>query len=141
MRCGSFRFVLLAAFFLAVQPNSVSAENKFEYANKFVFVMDWAIKSNNYLRQHITDRGLAKHLQEIALKHVELCSVWTPPEEFKPLHPHFVLLLENAERAYFYAGKGTLSGYRKHHRVMRSEMRMIDALIDKYRIKLPEAPR
>jgi len=118
-----------------------SAELKGEYANRLVYVMDWVVKSNNYLREHITDRKLAKYMNEIALRHVEMCRLWTPPEEFRDLHPHFIIMLENAERAFYFAGTGVLSGYRKHHRILRNELRLVDALLDRNRITLPEAPR
>jgi len=126
---------------LVTPPRNAGAELRCEYANRFVYVMDWVVKSNNYLREHITDRKLAKYMNEIALRHVEMCRLWTPPEEFRDLHPHFIIMLENAERAFYYAGTGVLSGYRKHHRILRNELRLVDALLDRNRITLPEAPR
>jgi len=80
-------------------------------------------------------------MHQVAQRQVELSTLWTPPEEFKALHPHFIIMLENAERAFFFAGKGAMSGYRKHHRILRNELRLVDALLDKHKIRLPDAPR
>lgn len=132
---------ILIALMAGLAPGLALAKGSSSYATRFSMVLDWAIQSNNFVRDHITDRELAAHLSQIAAKQVELCSVWTPPEEFRPVHPHLILVLENVERAFFFASRGNLANYRHHFKVIREELRMVDALLGKYRLKLPEPPR
>jgi len=140
MRSVPFVRVLICTMSLALLPIHAAAETKTEYANRFVMVLDWVKKTSNFMRDHINDKGLARHLQDLAARQVDLSSVLTPPEEWKPIHPHFLLVLENTERAFYFAARGELASYRRHSHIMREELRMVETLIARNRIQLPDPP-
>ena len=55
----------------------------------------------------------------------------TPPEPYRQLHPHFLLVLENVERSFHFAAKGQLAGYRRHQKIVRKELNLLEALAER----------
>ncbi len=135
------RHALLAAILVVAMSAPVAAETKAEYATRFVMVLDWVKKTSNYMRDHLNDKGLARHLQDLAARQVEESGLLTPPEEWKPVHPHLILVAENAERAFFFVEKGDMAGYRRHTRIVREEIRILETLLDKQHLQLPAPPQ
>ena len=60
----------------------------------------------------------------------------TPPPPYTVFHPHFLLVLENIERSFFFASQGKLSHYRRHERVVRRELQILEAMAQQKRLDL-----
>jgi len=112
------------------------SESKQEYENRFVFMLDFAVRTNEYVRQHLGDKGFASYAHAMAEKNAQLAERLTPPKKFELLHPHFLLVLENIERSIFYAAKGDLPRYRHHQKVVRKELSFLETLAQRERIDI-----
>jgi hypothetical protein len=60
----------------------------------------------------------------------------TPPDNFRMLHPHFLLVLENIERSFYHVAKGDLGKYRHHQKIVRKELNLVEALAEKENVDL-----
>jgi hypothetical protein len=119
-------------------PAAAHAENRREYVNKYVMLMDWVSRSQVWVRNHMEDTSLCRMSHSIAERHVEMVRRMTPPTEFLSIHPHLLLVIENTERMYACAASGNRISYRRHYRIVQEEMQMIAELLEAEGHFMPE---
>ena len=124
----------VATLTLAVQ--AASAESKSEYQNRFRIMLDFSVRTNEYVRQHLGDKRLASYAQSMAERNAAEAEKMTPPEQFKLLHPHFLLVLENIERSFFHAAKGKMDRYRYYQKVVRKELQILETMADREQLEM-----
>jgi hypothetical protein len=125
--------ILLAA---ALAVPGARAESKKEYQNRFRLMLDYAVRTNEYVRQRLGDRKLAAYAHAMAERNAGEAERMTPPAQYALLHPHFLLVLENIERSFFFVQKGDLAQYRHHQKVVRRELQLLEALAERERLEL-----
>lgn len=119
-------------------PASAHAESRREYVNKYVLLLDSVNRAEAWVRGHAEDPSLCRMVHSIAQRHVEEARRMTPPPEFVLIHPHFLLVMENAERMFAFAAAGNRSSFRRHLRIVQEEQRMISELLEAEGIFMPE---
>lgn len=129
-------FILAAAIALGVMSSAARAESKKEYQNRVKLMLDFAVHSNEYVRQRLGDRSLVAYAHAMAERNAGEAERMTPPKPYTMLHPHFLLVLENIERAFFYAKSGDLGHYRKHQKVVRQELQLLETLAEREHLEL-----
>lgn len=134
MRCRVM--ALLVALAVATGGGPAAAESKLEYQNRFRLMLDFAVRTNEYVRQHLSDRGLAAYAHAMAERNAVEAERMTPPKGFALLHPHFLLVLENIERSFYFAAKGELARYRHHQKVVRKELQLLETMAERERLDL-----
>jgi hypothetical protein len=112
-----------------LSSGDVAAESRREYVSRYVLLIDWINRADTWVTVHFEDPGLCRMAHSIAERHVEVARRITPPAEFVSIHPHVLLVLENAERMFDVAADGNRVAYRRHRRVMHEEMRLIAELL------------
>lgn len=112
------------------------AESKLEYQNRFRMMLDFAVRTNEYVRQHRSDKSLASYAAEMAALNARAAERMTPPRRYTQVHPHFLLVLENIERSFFFASQGKLDRYRHHQKVVRKELHMLESLAEREGLEL-----
>lgn len=122
--------ISFALVILGLAGNS-HAESKQEYENRFLVMLDYAVRLNDFVRSHLGDRKLAAYAQTMSERNADEAEKMTPPETYRMLHPHFLLVLENIERSFYAVAKGDLSRYREHQRRVQKELRLLEALAEK----------
>ncbi len=130
------RLVASALIALALVSQTAWGESKKEYQNRFKLMLDYAVRTNEYVRQRLGDKGLASYAHAMAERNAAEAERMTPPKQYALLHPHFLLVLENIERSFFFAQKGELSHYRRHQKVVRRELQLLEALAERERLEL-----
>ena len=124
--------IILAMLLTAVLASQIAlGENKKEYQNKFRFMLDYAVRTNEYVRRHLGDKSLVAYAQAMAEKNATQAERMTPPKKYTMIHPHFLLVLENIERSFFFAAKGDLANYRRHQKIVRREIHLLEALAER----------
>lgn len=126
--------ISFAAIVAAVQ--TAEAESKSEYENRFQFMLDFAVKTNEYVRLHLGDKGLALYAQSMAERNANEAEKMTPPPQYKLLHPHFLLVLENIERSFFHAAQGKMDRYRYFQGVVRDELKILEAMAEREQLDM-----
>ncbi|MBN1773985.1 MAG: hypothetical protein JXB32_22185, partial [Deltaproteobacteria bacterium] len=91
-----------------------------------------------YVPRHDDDTGLAQVAHAVAETLVEQSQKLAPPAELRDLHPHFVLVLENAERAFHYLSQGDGERAERHFAVVRDEARLMRQIQRESGIEIPE---
>lgn len=124
--------LLLATSFGA----SSRAESKQEYQNRFQVMLDYAVRLDDYVRAHLGDKKLASYANAMAERNAQEAEQMTPPEAYRKAHPHFLLVLENIERSFHFAAKGRLANYRRHQKIVRKELRLLEALAEQANLDL-----
>lgn len=132
MKIASALIVSIALFFAV----GIRAESKQEYQNRFLVMVDFAVRTNEYVRQHLGDKGLSSYAQAMATQNVTAAERMTPPKSYALLHPHFLLVLENIERSFFFAAKGDLARYRHHQRVVRKELNLLETMARREKLEI-----
>lgn len=127
--CG----IVLATFFLA---DFARAEGVKEYENRFRLMLDYAVRIDEYVRQRLGDKGLAAYAQAMAERNAAEAERMTPPQQYALLHPHLLLILENIERAFYFAARGNLDKYRYHEKTVRKEVQLLEAIAEREHIDL-----
>lgn len=120
---------VIGASILVLAPSSAQAETRQEYVNRYVLLTDWINRSEIWVAGRIQDPGLCRVAHAIAERHVELARRMTPPPEFISIHPHLLLVMENAERMFDYASNGERSAFHRHRRIVHEEQRIIAELL------------
>jgi hypothetical protein len=123
---------------VALAPATAKAETRREYVNRYVLLVDWVNRSEIWVTQHLEDPGLCRVAHAIALEHVELARRMTPPPEFVAIHPHLLLIMENAERMYDSAASGNRPAFHRYRRVIREEQQLISELLQGEGIFMPD---
>jgi hypothetical protein len=116
--------------------NVAHGETNKEYKNRFIFMLDHAVQLNTYVRQRLQDRGFSSYAHAMAEKNASEAEQMTPPKKYTMIHPHFLLVLENIERSFFFAQKGDLLHYRQHQKLVRKELRLLESLAERDRLDL-----
>jgi hypothetical protein len=129
------RIALVAALALTVSV-AARTESRLEYENRFRMMVDFSVRSNEYVRQHLSDRALAAYAQRMAAQNAEAAEQMTPPGPYAMIHPHFLLVLENVERSFFYAAQGKLERYRHYQKVVRKELQLLESLAERDGLEL-----
>ena len=126
------RFIGLCCLLSALtQSPAAGAESKQEYENRIRLMMDYAVRLDDYVRTHLGDRKLAAYAQVMAEKNASEAEKMSPPECYSMLHPHLLLSLENIERSFYFASKGDMAQYRRHQKMVRKELQLVEALAEK----------
>jgi hypothetical protein len=112
------------------------AESKQEYQNRFRVMLDYAVRMDDYVRGHLGDKKLAAYANTMAEANARAAEQMTPPEPYRQVHPHFLLVLENIERSFHFAAKGNLSSYRHHQKTVRKELQLLEALAERTDLEL-----
>jgi hypothetical protein len=134
-RTGMYR-ALVGALFLLFLGATASAETKQEYENRARAMMDFAVRMDGYVRSHLGDKKLAAYAQAMAEKNATEAEKMTPPAPFSMLHPHLLLALENIERCFYFAAKGDIPQYRRHQKMVRKELQLVEALAEREHLDL-----
>ena len=107
------------------------AETTRTYENRFKVMLDYAIRINEYVRLHLGDRKLCAYAQQMTKTNAREAEQMSPPKKYTELHPHFLLVLENVERSFYYAAEQRLERYRHHQKIVRKELHILEALADR----------
>lgn len=126
-RALSVVFVVCLGFAVSV----AQAETPREYENRIKVMLELAVRLDDYARQNLGDRGLLGYVHAVAETNVGQASRLAPPPAYAALHPHLVIVLENVERALYFAAKGDMGRYRKHIKTLRKEIGLLESLADK----------
>jgi|GEM_PF-1858300 len=108
------------------------------YLAQFVLMMDWVNRAVIYVQRHEDDPALAGLAHAVAETLVEQSQKLSPPAALRDLHPHFVLVLENTERAFYYLAQGDEQRAERHFAVVRDETRMMRQIQRELGIEIPE---
>ena len=127
---------VLLAVSITLGAATVGAESKQEYQNRIRVMFDYAVRMNDYVRNHLGDRKLGDYAQSMAERNAVEAERMTPPDNYRMLHPHFLLVLENIERSFHYASKGDMAKYRQHQRIVRKELNLVEALAEQANLEL-----
>jgi hypothetical protein len=114
----------------------VTGETRREYENRFRVMTDYAVRTNEYVRQHLGDKSLARYAHGMAERNAAAAEQMTPPPQYALLHPHFLLVLENIERSFYFASQGRLERYRHHQKVVRKELQLLESLAEREHLPL-----
>jgi hypothetical protein len=121
---------------IVLAGNLALTENKKEYQNQFRLMLDYAVRTNEYMRQRLGDKALANYAHAMAETNASEAEQMTPPPVFASVHPHFLLVLENIERSFFYVAKGNLAKYRSHQKIVRKELHLLEVLAERENLEL-----
>ncbi len=135
--CRTAGAVLLVAAWAAAAPPAAATPLP-NYLAQFVLMMDWVNRATVYVKRHDDDTGLARVAHAVAETLVEQSQRLAPPDELRDLHPHFVLVLENAERALYYLAQGDGERADRHFAVVRDETRLLRQIQRELGIEIPE---
>lgn len=122
-----------------VAPPPPSAHR--EYLQRLVLVLDGIRRTLRWVEMHPGNEPLARFSLPLAQQYVTMTGHMTPTPDLRLLHPHLLLIAENAERAIAAHGGGDVRGYRAHLRTVREELRTLQSVLHHLEIELPEIPR
>lgn len=122
-----------------VRPPPPSAHR--EYLQRLVLVLDGIRRTLRWVEMHPGNEPLARFSLPLAQQYVTMTGHMTPTPDLRLLHPHLLLIAENAERAIAAHGGGDVRGYRAHLRTVREELRTLQSVLHHLEIELPEIPR
>ncbi len=122
---GAVLFLSVVATASIAAPVTAHAETRREYINRYALLVDWVTRSELWVTRHLEDTGLCRLAQSVAERQVQIARRMTPPTEFVAIHPHLLLVMENAERMFALAAAGDRVGFRRHRRVVHEEQRII----------------
>jgi hypothetical protein len=94
-------------------------------------------RANEFLQAHAGDKELAALIREGAEARVRAARKMSVPKEVVPMHPHFLLALENAERAAAAAQEGVFDRFGHHLRVSRDEEGVFRSMLAQQKYELP----
>jgi hypothetical protein len=119
-------------------PAPVQATPLPNYLSQFVLMMDWVSRATVYVPRHAADADLASVAHAVAEVLVDKAQRLTPPDEFRDLHPHFLLVLENVERAFHWYAQGEAEKAERHLAVVRDETRLMRQIQREIGIEIPD---
>jgi hypothetical protein len=122
----------------APPPQSVAHR---EYLQRLVLVLDGIRRTLRWVEMHPGNEPLARFSLPLAQQYVTMIGHMTPPVELRLLHPHLLLVAENAERAIAAQGAGEANRYHAHVRTVREELRTLQSVLHHLEVELPEIPR
>lgn len=123
--------LLLFLFIILIGTRTMAADSKREYENRFRIMLQYAVNINEYVRRHLQDVGLCTYAQEMTTTNARAAEQMTPPQKYKDIHPHFLLVLENVERSFYYAVQRRFDRYRHHQKIVNKELSILETLSDR----------
>ncbi|NLN63356.1 MAG: hypothetical protein GX146_10820 [Myxococcales bacterium] len=120
--------VLLVVVGVQVVAQAAQAQSLRHYENRFVLMLDMAVRYNDYMRQRLEDRRLCAYAQLMTQANAREAEQMTPPPKYEMMHPHFLLVLKNIERSFYFAAEGRMQQYRNHQNIARRELRILEEL-------------
>ena len=126
----------LLLLFSGALSSSALGQSKKNYLNRARLMLDFAVRTNEYVRQRLMDKELASFAHTMVEKNVLEAEKITPPSSLSLLHPHLLHVLENTERALSYAKKEDFAKYRKQLRTLKKELQLLEAIAERERIDL-----
>ncbi len=126
--------VVIAALLTVFATGAAVAESKLEYHNRFKLMLDLATRTTDHVRRHLGDKGLVGYAHAMAEKNASEAERMTPPVDYALIHPHFLLVLENIERSFYFASRGNMERYRHHHRIVKRELNLLEAIASRERL-------
>lgn len=130
--------ILSIAAAAALLPAAARATPLPSYLSQFVLMMDWVNRSIAYVSRHSSDTDLADVAHAVAEDFVEKAQRLTPPDKLVDLHPHFLLVLENVERAFHFMAEGDAERADHHMAIAREEIRNLRQIQRDIGIEIPE---
>lgn len=112
-----------------------------DYLQRLVLVLDGIRRTLRWVEMHPGNEPLARFSLPLAQEYVAMIGHMTPPLELRLLHPHLLLVAENAECAIAAQGAGDAGRYRAHLRTVREELRTLESVLHHLEVELPEIPR
>ena len=126
------------ALLAATAPVPAAATPLPNYLSQFVLMMDWVNRSVAYVRRHDADTDLADVAHAVAEQLVEKAQRLTPPDKLVDLHPHFLLVLENVERAFHFLATGEPDRAERHFAIVEDEIRNMRAVQRDLGVEIPD---
>jgi hypothetical protein len=120
---------LLSSMFYGDQV--LAGQTSGQYETGFKIMLDFAIRINEYTRVHLQDNRLCAYSQAMAETNARQAEQMSPPKKFLQIHPHFLLILENIERSFYYASQKRFDKYRHHQKIVRKELRIVEIMADR----------
>ncbi len=112
-----------------------------EYLQRLVLVLDGVRRTMRWVEMHPGNEALARFSLPLAQQYVAMIGHMIPPTELRLLHPHLILVAENAECAIAAEAAGDGRGYHNHVRTVREELRTLESVLHHLAVELPEIPR
>jgi hypothetical protein len=128
---------VLMAVVLWIAPAGARADTRPEYMRRLALLLDWSHRGVGWVESNIEDRALGRAAQAIAERYVEVAGRMLPPAELRALHPHVILIVENAERACHFASVANMRDFNHHVRILREEERILLEFLRTSHIELP----
>lgn len=116
---------------------SSQANLKRIYINQYVLLIDWISRADRWIISNYNDSQLCKLAHKLSKIYLEEANKLIPPEELKPIHPHFLMVMENMERALYYCATEDKKQYLKFRRIVLEEQKIIDELLIQLHITIP----
>lgn len=100
------------------------------YLDRTVLLINEGHRAGTFLRQHPSDRELAKVIQHAAEARLEAAQNMAVPKEVVLMHPHVLIVLEHHERAASAAAEGDTQRCLVHELKADEEERVLRSVAD-----------
>ncbi len=130
----SIRYVvvnILVIILITFSIDSNATQTPRQYETGFKIMLDYAIRINEYGRVHLQDNRLCAYAQAMSETNARQAEQMSPPKKYSLMHPHFLLILENIERSFYYAAQGRFDRYRHHQKIVRKELGIVEIMADR----------
>jgi hypothetical protein len=130
------RFLAIAAALFAVllSPGAWAGS----YLDRAALMLDEARREGDLLQPRTMDKELVLVVQALAEARVKVGRKMEVPAAVAKAHPHFLLVLENCERAAAAAGEGDFKRFMEHLNTARDEERIFKAVLSELGFALPD---
>ena len=108
------------------------------YLDRTALLVNEAHRAGAFLRQHSSDRELAKVVHQAADARLEAAQRMTVPKEVVLAHPHVLIVLEHHERAALAASEGDGQQFLIHELKADEEERVLRSVLDQLGWPLPK---
>lgn len=135
MRRAAVFFVCLVALGLAAPAHAGT------YLDAASMMLDESHRALDAVQRHVTDTKLAGVARSVADARVRAGRLLVVPKEAEPAHPHLLLALESAERAFAAASEGDSRKFLRLAMTSRDEERTMRAVLAESHLALPDPDR
>lgn len=108
------------------------------YLDTAALLLDQSRRSVEWVERRLSDRQLAKAAHLLAEARVKAGQEIEVPKEADRAHPHLLLALETAERAFFAAKEGDTKRFLRLRRLAREEERTYRELLQQAKQSMPD---
>jgi hypothetical protein len=119
----------------------VEARRERVYVVGLAMVLEGTRRLLLWTETYPADAEFAKFAYPLAAQYVEMAGHMTPPKKWVTVHPHLLLVVENAERAVDAAAAADLATFRQRIRIVREELATLDVVLKQLKLRLPELAR